>query len=65
MGGIELAKRLARDLPGLPVVLASGYSHVLVQEGTEGMELLRKPYSATQLAAAFQRRIAWIAQRWE
>jgi len=61
MGGVELARRLATDLPVLPVVLASGYSHVLAQEGVEGMELLRKPYSASQLSAALQRRIAWAA----
>ncbi|SEK00967.1 Response regulator receiver domain-containing protein [Sphingomonas sp. OV641] len=63
MGGIELAKRLARDLPAMPVVLASGYSHVLAQEGAEGLELLRKPYSASQLSAALQRRIAWANER--
>lgn len=64
MGGIELAKKLARDLPMMPVVLASGYSHVLAQEGAEGIELLRKPYSATQLSAALQRRIAW-SREWQ
>lgn len=61
MGGVELARRLANDLPVLPVVLASGYSNTLAQEGVEGIELLRKPYSATQLSAALQRRIAWAA----
>ncbi|GJE47303.1 Sensor histidine kinase RcsC [Methylobacterium tardum] len=49
MGGMALAKELQRRLPGLPVVLASGYSHVLAQEGTHGFELLHKPYSAEQL----------------
>jgi len=49
MGGVELAKTLQRRLPRLPVVLASGYSHVLAQEGTHGFELLQKPYSAVQL----------------
>lgn len=63
MGGIELAKRLMRDLPAMPVVLASGYSHVLAQEGAEGLELLRKPYSAGQLSVALQRRIAWASER--
>jgi PAS domain S-box-containing protein len=61
MGGVELARRLANDLPVLPVVLASGYSNTLAQGGVEGIELLRKPYSATQLSAALQRRIAWAA----
>ncbi|MDZ7281316.1 PAS domain S-box protein [Sphingomonas sanguinis] len=63
MGGVELAKRLMRDLPDMPVVLASGYSHVLAQEGVDGIELLRKPYSAGQLSVALQRRIAWAKER--
>jgi PAS domain S-box-containing protein len=55
MGGIELAKRLARIRPDLPIILASGYSHVLAQEGTAGFELLQKPYSAEQVSRALQR----------
>jgi len=57
MGGVELAKRLALTLPNLPVVLASGYSHILSQEGTQGVELLRKPYSANQLSDVLHRRL--------
>ena len=49
MGGIELAKHLQRRMPDLPVLLASGYSHVLAQDGAHGFELLHKPYSADQL----------------
>jgi CheY-like chemotaxis protein len=49
MGGIALANLLRQRLPGLPVLLASGYSHVLAQDGSEGFELLHKPYSAEQL----------------
>jgi PAS domain S-box-containing protein len=49
MGGIALAKILQRRLPDLPVLLASGYSHVLAQDGLDGFELLHKPYSADQL----------------
>ncbi|KQP77504.1 PAS domain-containing sensor histidine kinase [Methylobacterium sp. Leaf117] len=55
MGGVELAKGLQRRLPDLPVVLASGYSHVLAQEGTHGFELLQKPYSAVQLGDILHR----------
>ncbi|CAO4181251.1 PAS domain-containing protein [Methylorubrum populi] len=50
MGGVALAKELGRRFPGLPVLLTSGYSHVLAQDGAEGFELLHKPYSAEQLA---------------
>jgi CheY-like chemotaxis protein len=50
--GIELAEDLARLYPNMPVVLTSGYSDVLAQEGTRGFELLRKPYSIDELARA-------------
>ncbi|MGV7030738.1 ATP-binding protein [Methylobacterium symbioticum] len=55
MGGIALAEELRRRLPDLPVVLASGYSHVLAEEGPHGFELLHKPYSADQLSRVLQR----------
>ena len=49
MGGVALARELQSRLPHLPVVLTSGYSHVLAQESDHGFELLHKPYSAEQL----------------
>ena len=55
MGGVALAEELRRRLPDLPVVLASGYSHVLAQEGAHGFELLHKPYSTEQLARILRR----------
>ncbi|MER2266820.1 ATP-binding protein [Methylobacterium oxalidis] len=55
IGGIELAKLLRRRLPHLPVVLASGYSHVLAQEGSHGFELLQKPYSADQVSRVLRK----------
>ena len=58
MGGIALAEALRRRLPHLPVVLASGYSHVLAQEGSHGFELLHKPYSADQLSRMLRRVIS-------
>jgi len=45
MNGIELAREVRRRWPGLPVVLTSGYSHVLAEEGSHGFELLQKPYT--------------------
>jgi PAS domain S-box-containing protein len=50
MGGIELGKEVRRRYPGLPVVLTSGYSHVLAEEGRHGFELLQKPYAAEELS---------------
>ena len=49
MTGIELAQELRRRRPDLRVVLTSGYSHVLAQEGRHGFELLHKPYSVESL----------------
>lgn len=50
MSGIELGNQI-RDLhPGLPVILTSGYSHVLAKDGPNGFELLHKPYSIDQLS---------------
>ena len=49
MGGIELAKRLRELHPEMPVILTSGYSHVLAKEDAHGFEFVRKPYSAEQV----------------
>ena len=58
MGGIELAKVLRLRLPHLPVVIASGYSHVLARENAYGFELLHKPYSAAQVGRVLGRLMA-------
>ena len=52
MSGIELARSVRRELPDMPIVLTSGYSHVLVEEGRHGFPLLHKPYSAEGVAKA-------------
>ncbi len=54
MGGIELAKRLRATHPDMPVVLTSGYSHVLAQEEEHGFALVRKPYSAEEVGQALR-----------
>ncbi|TXM88556.1 PAS domain S-box protein [Methylobacterium sp. WL116] len=50
MNGVDLAREVTRRHPGLPVVLASGYSDVLAAQGTHGFELLGKPYSVADLS---------------
>ncbi len=50
MSGIELGQRIRRLYPELPVVLTSGYSHILAEEGRHGFELLQKPYAAEELS---------------
>jgi two-component system, NtrC family, sensor kinase len=55
MTGIELAQEIRRRGYDVPVVLTSGYSHVLSEQGTLGFELLQKPYSVEQLSRALHR----------
>jgi hypothetical protein len=43
----------------LPVVLTSGYGHVLAQNGTYGFELLHKPYSVEQLSRVLRKAAIW------
>ncbi|HZG08205.1 MAG TPA: MASE1 domain-containing protein [Allosphingosinicella sp.] len=49
MSGIDLGLEIRRRWPKLRVVLTSGYSHVLAQDGRHGFELLHKPYSVDTL----------------
>ncbi|WCS22751.1 PAS domain S-box protein [Methylobacterium sp. NMS14P] len=55
MNGVDLAREIRRRRPYLPVVLTSGYSHVLASEGTHGFELLHKPYSVADLSRALRK----------
>jgi two-component system, NtrC family, sensor kinase len=59
MSGIELAQEIRRSHHDLPVVLTSGYSHVLSQNGSYGFELLQKPYSIEQLTEVLQKVGRW------
>jgi two-component system, NtrC family, sensor kinase len=59
MTGIDLAKEIRRRYFDLPVVLTSGYSHLLSQDGSYGFELLQKPYSIEQLAAVLNKVGRW------
>jgi PAS domain S-box-containing protein len=56
--GVALGHEIRRRLPGLPVVLTSGYSYVLAEEGNYGFELLHKPYSAEDLSRTIRRAMA-------
>jgi CheY-like chemotaxis protein len=58
MSGIELASLLRARWPELPVVLTSGYSHVLAEDGRHGFPLIHKPYSAEDLSRVLQQAIA-------
>jgi CheY-like chemotaxis protein len=54
MSGVDLAKQVRSKRPDMPVVLTSGYSHILAEEGTHGFALLRKPYSVDAVTKALQ-----------
>ncbi|AWN51408.1 PAS domain-containing protein [Methylobacterium sp. 17Sr1-1] len=54
IGGVELARRLRVSHPDLPVILTTGYSDVLARDDAHGFELVRKPYSAEQVARALR-----------
>jgi CheY-like chemotaxis protein len=49
MNGIDLAQEVRNRWPDLPVVLTSGYSHVLAEKGSHGFDLLQKPYTVEAL----------------
>lgn len=57
MSGLELASLVRDRYPQLPVVLTSGYSHVLAEEGSSGFDLLHKPYSIDQLSRTLMRAV--------
>ena len=63
MNGVDLACEIRRRQPGLPVVLASGYSDVLAAEGSHGFELLKKPYSVADLSRILRRAIEHASSR--
>ncbi|RRV10224.1 PAS domain-containing sensor histidine kinase [Pseudomonas sp. v388] len=59
MNGIDLAHLIREHHHDLPVLLASGYSHVLAKNGTYGFELLHKPYSIEQLSRLLRKLATW------
>jgi signal transduction histidine kinase len=61
MDGVRFAAKVRARWPGLPIVLTSGYSHVLAQEGSHGFPLLPKPYSMEALADILHRELAGAA----
>ena len=54
IGGVALARRLRTTHPELPVILTTGYSDALARDDAHGFELVRKPYSAEQIARALR-----------
>ncbi|MCE4226509.1 response regulator [Methylobacterium sp. C25] len=59
MNGVDLARRIREEHHDLPVLLASGYSHVLAENGSYGFELLHKPYSVEDLSRLLRKVATW------
>lgn len=57
MTGVDLAREAQRLRPGLRVLLTSGYEHPLLNGDSEAerFDLLRKPYSREEFAAAIRK----------
>ena len=55
--GIELARRLSRDRPGLKVLFTTGYTRHIAPEQLTGAEILDKPYHTEALLHAVRRLI--------
>ena len=51
MSGVELARRMREDYPGVPVLLATGYSDEILKRGSE-FAVLSKPFGAADLSKA-------------
>jgi PAS domain S-box-containing protein len=62
INGLELAGIIRDRYPGLPVVLTSGYSHVLAENAHHGFELIKKPYSVESLSRILRKAMAEKAQ---
>jgi PAS domain S-box-containing protein len=58
INGLELAGIIRERYPGLPVVLTSGYSHVLAENAHHGFELIKKPYSVELLSRILRKAMA-------
>ncbi|MFN3349871.1 ATP-binding protein [Pseudorhodoplanes sp.] len=52
MNGVELAHRIGKDYPGLPVVLTTGYYNAGDKPLPRGLPVVRKPYDIAELKKA-------------
>jgi CheY-like chemotaxis protein len=61
MSGAELAERILKLRPDLPIVVATGYGHVMGEERARALGLrriLNKPFSMSVLDEAIQEALA-------
>lgn len=62
MNGLDLARQVREVRPGLPVILATGYSTSAELAEAEGFPVLRKPYEVEDAIAVARRLIAGAAE---
>jgi CheY-like chemotaxis protein/anti-sigma regulatory factor (Ser/Thr protein kinase) len=55
MDGLGLARAIRQKHPGMPIILATGYSHAALS-GHSDFSILRKPYQLHELSQALSRR---------
>jgi CheY-like chemotaxis protein len=58
INGLDLARTLRQRRPGLPILLATGYSRYGAQAIGEGFTLIEKPFGREGLAAAIHNAIS-------
>jgi two-component system NtrC family sensor kinase len=63
MSGLELARMLRQHRPGLPVLLATGYSQYAAQVVREAFALVEKPYHRDVLAASLRAAVERVSRR--
>ncbi|MDQ7248749.1 MASE4 domain-containing protein [Dongia sedimenti] len=55
MDGLELAQRVRRHFPWLPILLSTGYARPAAEVHQAGFEIIAKPYNAASLLDAVMR----------
>lgn len=55
MTGLDLAQAICDRGIGVPIVLTTGYSQALSQDGVTGFDLVQKPYSIEELSRVLHR----------
>lgn len=62
IGGLDLARDITRQWPGLPVVLTTGYSAAAAAATNEGRRVLVKPYRIEALSAELDAAISGLSR---
>ncbi|MEN6489416.1 MAG: response regulator, partial [Smithella sp.] len=58
MTGIDLAQKILRIKPGIPIILCTGFSETITQESIDSVgvrDLIMKPFKRHQIAESIRR----------